>query len=177
MDYFYHGKPCKRCGGTARYNSGGCMNCHSRRATREPGNIHGPASFYDGKPCQHCGTTKKYQSDRSCVECKRLRAEARKAKRQQESQNRKKTEPGQDVCRGCGETKNYFFLDYCRKCQAQQRKGWRKEQKQGIRCLHCGETKYYAFNDYCKKCQANEKRRIHGDGYFKYLHHIANNPF
>lgn len=110
VDYVY-GIPCKRCGSPARYNrSCSCMNGHSRRATREPGNIHGPASFYDGKPYQSCGTNKKYQSDRSCVDCKRLRTEARKPNGSSRARTGSKPNRGKMLAKVAEKPKAITFL-------------------------------------------------------------------
>ncbi|EJN5909426.1 hypothetical protein ABE356_000218 [Escherichia coli] len=177
MDYFYHGKPCKRCGGTARYtNSRGCMHCHSTRAAQKEGAIKTVTQFVEGSPCKNCGSTKKYAKGRSCVACTLARKEQRAEKRKEKQLVYEKAIPGKEPCKGCGEFKTYHFRDYCRKCLAQQRKGWRIENKEFQQCMNCGEWKSYTFKDYCRKCQAAELKRREGKNIYSIIRKM-NQPF
>jgi len=174
--HFYHGRPCKRCGGTARSVArGDCMTCKSRRRDKlEP--INRP-QFVEGKPCKYCGETTRYASTRQCVKCLR---EKTRLKNQERDRQLAEIEPRarfDDKCLGCGQYKSYFFLDYCHDCKKKQRKGWKRYLAEGIRCAGCGVVKHYAFKDYCRKCHAAETKRIKGNDYFKILHHEARNPY
>ncbi|ELK9995642.1 hypothetical protein RWE39_004376 [Salmonella enterica] len=131
---------------------------------------------YHGKECKHCGTTEKYRSNRACKHCTAEKRKILAAKRKEAAAKLPPREKGLEPCLGCGETKNYHFLDYCRKCQEKQRIGWMKEQKQGFICAGCGETKFYPFKDYCRKCQAAELKRREGKDIFKFIRKM-NQPF
>lgn len=174
--HYYHGRPCKRCGGTARsVERGDCMVCKSKRREKlEP--INNP-KFVEGRPCKHCGSTTRYASTRQCVKCIRERT---RLKNQERDKALSEIEPRavyDERCLGCGEYKGYFFLDYCHDCKKKQRKGWSRYIAKGIRCAGCGEIKHYSFKDYCRKCRATEIKRKEGNDYFKELHRIARNPF
>lgn len=162
-EHFYHGRPCKRCGSTAKRSSrGDCFTCTANRR-----NIpKKETKFYHGKPCKHCGETLRYESTKQCVACIRARTAAKNAERPKPEPRYKADEK----CLGCGQYKNYFFLDYCHDCRKVMRKGWDRYLPEGQQCASCGEFKHYAFIDYCRKCQANETRRREGADYFKHAY-------
>lgn len=172
-DHFYHGKPCKRCGGTARSVArGDCMTCKNRR--REALTPINNPKFVEGKPCKYCGETLRYASTRQCVKCNR---ECTREKNKLRDLNKPEPRERYDQpCLQCGKYHNYFFLDYCHDCTKEVR---RKQSRltEGKRCLDCGEWKYYHFKDYCRKCVAAETKRREGQDYYKRLHYIATHPF
>ncbi len=93
---FYYGKPCKRCGGTLRYDSSAnCVNCAKgdanaryeldigkvppRRKSRlavERTRVTGETTFI-GNPCSHGHSGERYTIGQTCVECGRLRDKRR----------------------------------------------------------------------------------------------------
>ncbi len=73
-DKHYHGKPCKKCGGTLRFISNTeCVYCRQENRKRSREKRAGLAKrrkIYDGKPCKVCGNTKRYVSNDNCIKCK-----------------------------------------------------------------------------------------------------------
>lgn len=154
MEHFYHGKPCKRCGGTARDLKGcQCLHCKNKPT----GKPRTPAETYESKPCKVCGATTRYKKGRACKPCKLAKSLTEQKTRRESIPNR---ERGVERCQGCGWMPNYFFYDFCRKCQAKQKKGsFNSDRENWLQCGNCGIWKNYIFKDYCKACQALEKRR------------------
>lgn len=155
MQNSYHGKPCKRCGGTIRDSrSCACIACKNTR-NKEKINL---SEKIEGSPCKRCGGTLRYVKDRACVACTQVRNRKKIEQRKAKSALIPKREPGDQCCLSCGQTKNYFFLDYCRECVAAE-KNRVPERHTLNQCGNCGEWKPYSFKDYCRSCEAAEKRR------------------
>lgn len=153
----YHGKPCKRCGGTLRYiRNRACMVCKNVKHTDK---FIGPIHMLYGRPCRKCGGTLRYASDHSCAGCAQERNRIKAAKYKAKLADLPKQTPGSDRCLSCGETKNYFFLDYCRECRTAEKQRTPEPEKTYSRCEWCGEWKPYRITGACKTCEAAEKRR------------------
>lgn len=156
METTYHGRPCKRCGGTLRYTrSCACMACQCNKPTE----TKPPTETYNGTPCKKCGETLRYARDRNCVACTRERNRIKGEKRKARNANIPKRKPGSDRCLSCGKTKPYFFRDYCRECVAAEKTRVPEQHKTFTRCDNCGEWKPYKFTGFCRQCEALEKRR------------------
>ena len=160
MEYHYHGKPCKRCGGTLRYTRNrGCVEClktaKQRRRTETPKVIE----KYHGKPCRVCGETLRYVSGRACVNCRKVKNQKLTLKIKSIYEQLPKRKPGSDRCLSCGETKNYFFLGYCRECVAKEKARIPEQTRGFTRCDWCGEYKRGIVDAICRKCRAAEQRR------------------
>lgn len=155
----YHGKPCKRCGGTLRDSrSRACLICKNNRH-KEKINI---SEKIEGSPCKKCGGTLRYVRDRACVACTREKNRIKTEQRRARNAQIPKRERGDQRCQSCGETKNYFFLDYCRECVTAEKTRVPEQHKPFTRCDNCGEWKPYSFKGHCKACEAAEqRRRIH----------------
>lgn len=152
----YHGKPCKRCGGTLRYlKTSGCIVCQH---TKDKPRLN-TGEKENGKPCRVCGETLRYLSDGNCVACTKRKNAIKVAKRRAKNATIPKATPGSDRCLSCGETKNYFFLDYCRECRTAEKQRTPEPEKTYSRCEWCGEWKPYRITGACKTCEAAEKRR------------------
>ncbi|EIW7310642.1 hypothetical protein MGP47_004443 [Salmonella enterica] len=159
-EHFYHGRPCKRCGGTARnIKSGGCVSCAAKRKGGVKLPLIATGETYHGKPCKHCGTTEKYKSNRACKHCTAEKRKILAIKRKELSVTLPPRERGTERCLSCGETKNYFFLDYCRECVAAEKHRVPGLDRTINRCDNCGVWKPYIFKGVCRQCVAAEKRR------------------
>jgi hypothetical protein len=82
----YHGRPCKRCGNTERYPTGGCISCMKSRPTktlRRQGirqeALAAGHKTYEGLACARCGGTTRWSIDSRCVPCNRARLRNRRA--------------------------------------------------------------------------------------------------
>jgi len=91
---FYHGEPCRNCGGTLRYtNSRACVACmrskarerakKQKQARKEAREAQGPKTF-EGKPCRMCGSTTRYTVSRACVACTRERTRLHKQRKRKD---------------------------------------------------------------------------------------------
>lgn len=158
VSYTYQGRPCKRCGETLRATrTRACIACNSKKKTREPLPTKGT---YQGSPCGKCGGTERYHSNRACVACLRERDRIARTKRKEMlAEVLPYRTRNTDRCLGCGETKNYFFLDYCRDCVAAEKHRAPEKQTTFTRCDNCGEWKPYVFKGHCRSCVAAEQRR------------------
>lgn len=158
-EHIYHGKPCKRCGGTARdIRSSGCLTCRAKRRGGVKLPLIATGETYHGRPCKHCGTTEKYKSNRACKHCTAEKRKILAIQRKAANATLPPRETGEDRCLCCGQTKNYFFLDYCRECVAAEMN--RKPESFDLqRCDNCGEWKAYHFKEFCRACEAAENRR------------------
>lgn len=151
----YHGKPCKRCGGTVRDSrSCSCIACKNK-PKKERINT---GERIQGRPCKKCGGTERYKSDHTCVACKHEKNRLLIEKRRAASALIPKKKPGDQRCLSCGQTKNYFFLDYCRGCVAAEKNRVPEKHKTFTRCDWCGEWKPYRITEACRACEAANKR-------------------
>lgn len=155
----YHGKPCKRCGGTVRLkDSCACIVCANKRNKQKINT----GEKEHGKPCAVCGETLRYVKDGNCIACTKRKNAIKIAKRRERNATLPKREKGDQFCLSCGQTKNYFFYDYCRECVAAEKARVPEQHKTFTRCDNCGEWKPYSFKGHCKACEAAEhRRRIH----------------
>ncbi|HID4300453.1 TPA: hypothetical protein ACXEZB_004375 [Escherichia coli] len=112
-----------------------------------------------GKPCAVCGETLRYVKDGNCVACTKRKNAIKIEKRRARNAQIPKRERGDQLCLSCGQTKNYFFLDYCRECVSKEKNREPEQHKTYQRCDNCGEWKPYSFNGFCKQCEFAEKRR------------------
>lgn len=158
-EHIYHGRPCKRCGGTARdKRSANCLTCRAKRRGGVKLPLITTGETYHGKPCKHCGTTEKYRSNRACKHCTAEKRKILAIQRKKAAAVLPPREKGLDRCLCCGKTKNYFFLDYCRECVSDEMN--RKPESFDLqRCDNCGEWKAYHFKGFCRACEAAESRR------------------
>lgn len=171
--HYYHGRPCKRCGGTARdVRSSNCLTCRGKRKGGLKLDLIASRETYHGQPCRNCGTTEKYKSNRACKHCTIERNKQTAIKRREAAAKVPFRERGLDRCLGCGETKNYFFLDYCRECVNKTNN--RKDSVYLQRCSSCGEWKTYHFHDFCRKCKAAERKRRQDQEFKDFLNNRGN---
>ncbi|EFN5169672.1 hypothetical protein FQJ65_01250 [Escherichia coli] len=151
----YYGRPCKRCGGTLRDSrDNACIICKNTR-NKEKINT---AEKVEGKPCRVCGGTLRYEKGGQCVACTKRKNAIKIEKRRAANALIPKRQRHDQRCSNCGETKNYFFLEYCREC-VEKHKRQAPEKHTLNRCDNCGVYKSYAFIGHCKQCQYAEKRR------------------
>ncbi len=154
----YHGKPCKRCGGTLRYvRSCGCVACNLQWRHREK---KAATEYITGKPCKVCGETLRYKKDQQCVACRKRKNAIITEKRKAKSALLPIRKPGDQLCLSCGQTKNYFFLDYCRECVNAEKARVPEQHKNFTRCDWCGEWKPYRITGACRACEASHKRHM-----------------
>ncbi|ENS4749164.1 hypothetical protein ACE1EB_004418 [Salmonella enterica] len=155
-EHFYHGKPCKRCGNTLKYRRGRqCIACKNKKHDTKLN----AAEKYHGGPCGKCGGTLRYKKGRACVACKQEKNKHGTGSYRARSAEIPKRKPGDQLCLSCGQTKNYFFLDYCRECVTAEKHREPEHKTTFTRCNNCGEWKPYSFKEHCRQCEAAEKRR------------------
>lgn len=131
----FHGKPCRRCGGTERFAaSRNCVPCVTLAYRKRGQRRGGAGAHFVGDACAKCGHNLRYASSGVCVTCDRARA---KAKREVAKQSGVKTYDG-NPCSKCGGTLRRFGIGDCVACaRASARRSRRKSREENPRHHWC----------------------------------------